>query len=225
MLPDVDAVHLPASDDGVRRPGSRIPVALALAEGQVPHEAGHGAMVHVEVRGAVVEARVVVVEEPLPAVEARSPDAGGGRFAVGALRPGVGEGGEERAAMMLDLGVDAVVLRSAAPGAVDVHAEVGIGLAAGHGGVGRRVFESLGDVDPHQQVVALAPHVVQLGHGALRDLPLHAERPLIDVGVPGLRGHAHGEKGVGGRSGHTLLGEAREQVVGGLVRCRLTHRL
>ena len=101
----------------------------------------------------------------------------------------------------------------------------GKGFRAGHGGVVRRVLEGLGDVDPHQQVGALAPDVVQLGDGVLRELPLHAEGPLIDVGVPGLRRHAHGEEGVGGRRGEALLGEAREQLVGRLVRRGLAQRL
>ena len=61
VLPGVDAVHLPTTDDRVLHAGSRAGVALALAEGQVPDEARHRAMVHIEVGGAVVEAGVVVV--------------------------------------------------------------------------------------------------------------------------------------------------------------------
>ncbi len=102
---------------------------------------------------------------------------------------------------MLELGVEAVVLRRPAPGAVDVDVEVRVRLAAGHGGVVRGVLEGLGDVDPHEQVVPLAPDVVQLGDGVLRHLALDAEGPLVDVGVPGLRGHAHGEERVGGGRG------------------------
>ena len=70
----------PAADDLVKvlvGGGEEVP---AFAERQVPHEARHDPVVHVEVREPVVARRIVVVQEPLPARQVL-PDAGGGRLA------------------------------------------------------------------------------------------------------------------------------------------------
>ena len=64
-------------------------------------------MVDVEVGQAMVALGIVVVQEPLPAVEAGGADARGRGLGVGALRPGVGERQQRRAAAMLELGVEA----------------------------------------------------------------------------------------------------------------------
>ena len=131
LLPGVDAVQLPAADDRVLHAGRVAGELLAAAERQVVDEAAHETVIDVEVRQAVVALRIVVVEEPLPAVEAGRADAGRGRLGVGALRPRIRERQQRAAAAVLEFGVEGVVVRPAAPVAVDVDDEVGIRLALG----------------------------------------------------------------------------------------------
>ena len=69
---------------------------LAVAERQVVDEAADEPMVDVEVGQAVVALGIVVVQEPLPAVEPGRADAGRRRLGVGALGPRVGEGQQRR---------------------------------------------------------------------------------------------------------------------------------
>ena len=130
-LPGVDAVDLPAADERVldaRRVAGEL---LAAAEREVVDEAADEPMVDVEVGQTVVALRVVIVEEALPAVEPARADAGRGRLRVGALRPGIGERQDRADAAMLELGVERVVVRAAAPVAVDVGDEVRKRLARG----------------------------------------------------------------------------------------------
>ena len=126
---------------------------------------------------------------------------------------------------MRERGVQGVVVRVAAPVAVDVGAEVGVRLAPGDRRVVGRVGQRLGDVDPHQEVVPVGADVVQLRGGRLRELPLDSERPLLDVGVPRLRRLVHREEAVVGGRRHSAAGEAREELVRRLQRRRLAEAL
>ncbi len=173
----------------------------------------------------MVARHVVVVQEPLPAGGLVRSDAGGGGLAVGALRPGVGDRPQQPSATMRERGVQGVVVRKAAPVAVDVGAEVGVRLAPGDRRVVGRVGQRLGDVDPHQEVVPVGADVVQLRGGRLRELPLDSERPLLDVGVPRLRRLVHREEAVDGGRRHSAAGEAREELVRRLQRRRLAEGL
>ena len=72
--------------------------SLAAPEGQFVNEAGHQAMIDVEVRTPAITLRVVVVQEALPPVELLPANASGGGFGVDALRPGVDDRCRQRIA-------------------------------------------------------------------------------------------------------------------------------
>ena len=199
-LPGDDAVHLPAADDRVLHARRISAVAFARAERQVVDEAADHAVVHVEIREAVIAIRIPVVEESLPAVEPGCADAGRGRLGIGALRPRVGEREQRAAPAVLELRVQGVVVRAPAPVAVDVDDEVRIRppLLDGQGFAGS-IEERLRDVLPHQQVGALVADVVHLQDRRAGQLALHAERPLLHVRIPRLWALAHRQERVGGR--------------------------
>ena len=142
-LPGVDAVHLPAADHRVLHARSRRPRAARRcrtagcrrscrrAGDRRRSPTGRG---RAPDRGCS--------RKPCQPLKLARADAGRRRLGVGALRPRVGERQQRAAAAMLELGVERVVVRPAAPVAVDVDDEVGKRLALGHRRVGRRRTEA-----------------------------------------------------------------------------------
>ena len=219
-LPRVDAVQLPATHDGVLHAGRVAGEALAAADRYVVDKAAHETVIDVEVRQAVVALRIVVVQEPLPAVEIGRADAGRRRFGVGALRPGIRKRQQRAAAAVLQFRVEGVVLRPAAPVAVDVDDEVGIRLALGDRRALRAVLQRLRDVAPHEEVRALRADVVDLERRVRKQLALHPERPLLHVRVSRLGRLADREERVRGGRGQALgaakLGKSASEVRSGV---------
>ena len=188
VLPGVDAVDLPAPDHRVLQAGRVARELLTVAEGQVVDEAADESMVDIEIGQSIIALGVVVVEKALPAIEPARADAGSRRLRIGALGPRVGEGQDRAASSMLQLGVERLVVRTAAPVAVDVGAEVREGLPRVHRLRVRRVEqERLRDVLPHEEIGAVRADVVELERGAWHQLALEADRPLLHVRVPRLR--------------------------------------
>ena len=86
-----DAIHLPAADNEIRSLADAGKILSAAAKRQVVDEAGNQTMVHIKIRASVLEPRIVVVDESLPA-SIRAANAGGRGFVVDALGPGVSRG-------------------------------------------------------------------------------------------------------------------------------------
>ena len=99
-----DSVQLPVPQSNIDHLRRAAEEALAAAERQIVHKTGNHAMVDVEVRQAAIESCIVIVDCSLVAT-ARISNAGGGRFLVDCLRPGIHTGQGQRAAAMLNLDV------------------------------------------------------------------------------------------------------------------------
>jgi len=83
-----DSVQLPVSQSNIDHLRRAAEEALAAAERQIVYKTGNHAMVDVEVRQAAIESCIVIVDCSLVAT-ARVSNAGGGRFLVDCLRPGI----------------------------------------------------------------------------------------------------------------------------------------
>src|SRR4051812_6675871 len=119
-----NAVALPAADDRVLH-AARVPAEfLAAAERKVVDEAPDQPVIDVEIGSSAIRFGVVVVQQPLPAVERRGANARGGRLAVDAPRPRVDNRRHERAGVPFQLRIERVVGRVSREIAVDVDLEI-----------------------------------------------------------------------------------------------------